>query len=148
MIDNDGYERSTDTTHNKPIPPEALNTDHASPMMNTLGIRIKEIGESHAIIEVMISGIHGNYFGGAHGGLLATLVDTAAFFPRPLLPSGRACTTTNLSITYVRPAVAGDILTARSELVHLGRRLASVTVTILNQKQKLVAHGTASLMLH
>jgi len=133
--------------HNKPSPPEVLDTDHASPMMNTLGIRIKEIGESHAIIEVTISGIHGNYFGGAHGGLLATLVDTAAFFPRPLLPSGRACTTTNLSITYVRPAVPGDTLTARSELIHLGQRLASVTVTILNQKQKLVAHGTASLML-
>ena len=134
--------------HNKqPIPTEALDTDHASPMMNTLGIRIKEIGESHAIIEVTISGIHSNYFGGAHGGLLATLVDTAAFFPRPLLPSGRTCATTNLSITYVRPAVPGDTLTARSELIHLGRRLASVTVTILNQKQKLVAHGTVSLML-
>lgn len=131
----------------KPIPPKVLDTDHASPMMHTLGIRIKEIGESHAIIEVTISGIHGNYFGGAHGGLLATLVDTVAFFPRPLLPSGRTCTTTNLNITYVRPAVPGDILTARSELIHLGRRLASVTVTILNQKQKLVAHGTASLLL-
>ncbi|WP_246125911.1 PaaI family thioesterase [Geobacter argillaceus] len=47
----------------------------------------------------------------------------------------------------VRPAVPGDTLTARSELIHLGRRMASITVTILDQNQKLVAHGTVSLMV-
>jgi acyl-CoA thioesterase len=129
------------------LEPATLETANRIPLLQTLQIRLREIGERHAVMEVTVSDIHRNYFGGAHGGLLATLADTVSFFPRPLLPSGRACTTTNLNVTYVRPAALGDVLTARSELLHLGRRTASVRIEITNQHGKLVTHGTASLMI-
>ncbi len=129
------------------IEPATIESGNAIPLLKTLDIHLREIGTAHAVMEVTVSEIHGNYFGGAHGGLLATLVDTVAFFPRPLLPSGKACTTTNLNVTYVRPAVMGDTLTARSELVHMGQKMASLTVSVKNQEEKLVAHGTATLML-
>lgn len=129
------------------IEPATLETGNAIPLLRTLDINLKEIGDSHAIMEVTVRDIHRNYFGGAHGGLIATLVDTVSFFPRPLLPSGRSCTTTNLNVTYVRPAALGDTLTARSDLIHLGRRMASLTIRVVNQEDKLVAHGTATLMI-
>ncbi len=124
-----------------------LETVGTIPLLQTLGIRLLEIGDCHAVMEVTVDDCHRNYFGGAHGGLLATLVDTAAFFPRPLLPSGTPCTTTSLNVVYVRPASVGDRLTARSELLHIGRRTASVRVVVSNQHGKLVVHGIASLML-
>jgi acyl-CoA thioesterase len=129
------------------IEPATVESGNKIAMLRTLNIRLREIGEQHAIMEVEVGDIHRNYFGGAHGGLIATLVDTVSFFPRPFLPSGRSCTTTNLSVTYVRPAIVGDILTARGELVHIGRRLASIAVTVKNQDDKLVAHGSTTLML-
>lgn len=129
------------------IEPATLESGNSISMLRTLNIHLREIGDTHAIMEVTVGELHRNYFGGAHGGLIATLVDTVSFFPRPLLPSGKYCTTTNLNITYVRPAAMGDVLTARSELIHMGRRMASVTVTVENQKDKLVAHGTATLMV-
>jgi acyl-CoA thioesterase len=129
------------------VEPATIETGNAIPLLQTLAIQLKEIGDSHAVMEVTVSDIHLNYFGGAHGGLLATLADTVSFFPRPLLPSGRLCTTTNLNITYVRPAALGDTLRARSELVHLGRRLASLSIVIVNQDEKLMAHGTVTLMI-
>ncbi|MBJ6724627.1 PaaI family thioesterase [Geomonas sp. Red875] len=116
-------------------------------MLRTLNINLREIGESHAVMEVTVDERHRNYFGGAHGGLIATLIDTVSFFPRPLLPSGKTCTTTNLAVTYVRPALVGDVLTARSELMHSGRKLVSLSVTVKNQHDKLVAHGNATLMV-
>lgn len=128
----------------EPATPETINR---IPFLQTLGIGLLEIGERHAVMQVTVDERHGNYFGGAHGGLLATLVDTAAFFPRPLLPSGVACTTTNLQVNYTRAAVPGDTLTARSELLHLGRRTASVRVEVTNQHGKLLVHGTATLLL-
>ncbi|HJV34203.1 PaaI family thioesterase [Geomonas sp.] len=131
----------------KNIEPATLESGNRISLLRTLNIHLREIGDSHAIMEVMVADLHRNYFGGAHGGLIATLVDTASFFPRPLLPSGKSCTTTNLAVTYVRPAAVGDVLTARSELVHMGKRMASVTVTVKNQQDKLVAHGTVTLML-
>jgi acyl-CoA thioesterase len=127
--------------------PATLESGNAIAMLRTLNIHLREIGDSHAIMEVTVDERHRNYFGGAHGGLIATLVDTVSFFPRPLLPSGKPCTTTNLNVTYVRPAVPGDVLTARSELVHMGRRMASLTVTVKNQGNKQVAHATVTLMV-
>jgi acyl-CoA thioesterase len=131
----------------KNIEPATIESGNAISLLRTLNIHLREIGDSHAIMEVMVADLHKNYFGGAHGGLIATLVDTASFFPRPLLPSGKSCTTTNLAVSYLRPAAVGDVLTARSELVHMGKRLASLTVTVKNQHDKLVAHGTVTLML-
>jgi acyl-CoA thioesterase len=129
------------------VEPATLERANAMPLLRTLDMRLTEIGEGHAVIEVTVRDSHRNYFGGAHGGLIATLADTVSFFPRPLLPSGRACTTTNLNVTFLRPAEVGDTLTARAELVHLGRRIASLTCRIVNQKGKLVAHGSATLTM-
>ena len=128
----------------EPATPESINR---MPLLQTLGIQLQEIGARHAMMVVTVDDRHRNYFGGAHGGLLATLVDTASFFPRPLLPSGLACTTTNLQVNYIRTAAPGDTLTARSELLHLGRRTASVRVEVTNQQGQLVVHGTATLLL-
>lgn len=129
------------------IEPANLESGNAIPLLRTLNIHLREIGATHAVMDVTVADLHLNYFGGAHGGLIAAMMDTVSFFPAPLLPSGKLCTTTNLNVTYIRPAALGDVLTARSELVHLGRRTASLTVTVTNQDSKLVAHGTTALML-
>src|SRR6185369_15083771 len=129
------------------VKPATLESGNAISLLRTLNINLKEIGDTYAVMEVTVSKAHCNYFGGAHGGLIATLVDTVSFFPRPLLPSGTLCTTTNLNINYVRPAAVGETLTARSELIHLGRRMASLTIRVTNQEGKLVAHGTVTLMI-
>ena len=127
--------------------PASLESANAISLLRTLGIRLVEIGDRHAVMAVEADGRHLNYLGGVHGGLLAALADTVCFFPRPLLPSGQAATTVNLNVNYLRPAATGDRLTARSELLHLGRRTASLTVRITDGQERLVAHGTATLLL-
>ena len=125
----------------------AIEAGNGIPLLRTLDIHLVEIGERHAVMEVEVQDLHRNYYGGAHGGLIATLVDTVAFFARPLIPSGLQLTTTQLNLTYVRPAAVGDRLTSRCELVHLGRRTASLTVRVTRGDGALVAHGNVSLMI-
>jgi acyl-CoA thioesterase len=127
--------------------PANLESANAIALLKTLGIRLAEIGDRHAVMTVTADDRHLNYLGGVHGGLLAALADTVCFFPRPLLPSGQAATTVNLNVSYLRPAAAGDQLLARSELLHLGRRTASLAVRITDRDERLVAHGTAVLLL-
>jgi acyl-CoA thioesterase len=126
---------------------EELEHGNRIPLLRTLGIRLTEVGERHAVMEVEVSDAHRNYYGGAHGGLIATLVDTVAFFPRPLIPSGTLLTTTGINVAYVRPAAVGDRLRARSELLHLGRRTASLSVKVTDGRDRLVAHGTVTLLV-
>jgi acyl-CoA thioesterase len=127
--------------------PVTIESANAIALLRTLDIRLIEIGERHAVMEVEVTEKHGNYYGGVHGGLIATMVDTVSFFPRPLLPSGLLTTTSNLNVTFTRPAKIGDRLTARSELLHLGRRTASLTVRVVDGEGRLVAHGSATLMV-
>lgn len=130
-----------------PVEPATLESASRIPLLQALGITLTEIGDRHAVMRVEVGPRHGNYFGGVHGGLIATLVDTAAFFPRPLLPSGRAVTTSSLNVSYLRAPRMGDVLTSRSELLHLGRRTASLTVRVEDQQGRLVAHGSATLVV-
>ncbi len=50
-------------------------------------------------------------------------------------------------MSYLRAPASGDRLTARSELLHLGRRTASLTVRVVDQAGRLVAHGSATLLV-
>ncbi len=117
------------------------------PFLKTLGISLDEIGERHALMSVTIDERHLNYLGGVHGGLLAALIDTVSFFPKPLLPSGITATTVGLSVNYVRAAGVGDTLVARSELLHFGRSTASLSIRIIDQTSRLVAHGSVTLLI-
>ncbi len=129
------------------IEPATIDSVNSMPMLKTLGIRLLEIGETHAVAEVDVQEMHKNYLGGAHGGLIATLIDTVSFFPKPFLSSGTLCTTTNLNVNYVRPVSMGEKLTARSDITYLGRRISTLQVTVHNSGNKLVAHGTVTIMI-
>lgn len=132
----------------KQIIPATFESGNAIPLLKTLGITVREIGERHAEMTVTVDQRHLNYFGGAHGGLLATLADTVCFFPRPFLPSGLRVATVNLNLNYLRAVAPGTTLVARSEILHLGRSTASLRVTLRETAEKMVvAHGTATLML-
>jgi len=117
------------------------------PFLKTLGVSVRDIAEKHAEMTVTIDDRHLNYMGTVHGGLISALVDTVCFFPKPLIPSGLKLTTVDLNVSYVRPALKGDTLVARSELLHLGRRTARLSVKVTDQDHDLVAYGTATLMV-
>ncbi|PLX92614.1 MAG: PaaI family thioesterase [Desulfuromonas sp.] len=119
---------------------------NAIPLLITLDIRCTEIGSDFCRMEVTVAEKHLNFYGGAHGGLLATLVDTVCFFAEPLLPAGRTLTTSQLTVNYLRPAALGDHLIAEAKILHLGRRTVHVDVTVRNQHDALVVHGTGSLL--
>ena len=126
--------------------PATIDSINRIPLLVTLGIRITGMGADFCQMEVTVDDRHLNFYGGVHGGLLATLVDTACFFAEPLLPAGRQVTTSQLTLNYLRPAALGDHLVARSKILHLGRRTVHVDVHIVNQHEALVVHGSATLL--
>jgi len=129
------------------IEPATIESGNNITLHKTLDIRLLEISDNHAIAEVTIGDKHLNTYDGAHGGVIASLIDVVSFYPRPLLPSGLACTTSSMNMNFIRPVARGETLTARAELMHLGKRTAMLTVTVNNSKGKLVAHGTTTLMI-
>jgi uncharacterized protein (TIGR00369 family) len=64
-----------------------------------------------------------------------------------VLDEGESYTTTDLHLHYVRATSPGATLTATGSITHRGRRLATAEGRLVDERGKLVAHGTTSCMV-
>ncbi|MGG1663579.1 PaaI family thioesterase [Brevibacillus sp. NRS-1366] len=88
-----------------------------------------------------------NSGGAVHGGILATLIDSAmgSLINRSLPPTEYAVTT-ELKINYLRPG-KGERLRAEATFLHRGQTLVVMESTIYDERSKRVAHGTGTFIV-
>lgn len=115
-------------------------------MIHHLGIRLTEVTEDEAEMELVVDDRHMNYLGGLHGGAVATLADTVAFFPGALLPSGRRFATEGVELHFFRPAAEGERIRCRAKILRNGRRVVTVEVRTHGEKDKQISHGIVTLL--
>ncbi len=109
-----------------------------------IGMRLKrvEIGEVHVALDVEPR--HLNLVGLLHGGLIATLADTATGLAyRTVLEPGTRHVTTHLSVTFLSPGRAGRV-TARGKVVKAGRRFGYAESDVVGPDGELLARATAT----
>src|SRR5262245_12217965 len=114
-----------------------------------LNLKLIEVSEGYAVFTVQPDERHYNGLGIAHGGLAATLLDTATGCAiNAMMPAGTVFTTLEMKINYVRP-ITGDCGVVRCEgkVIHVGGRVATAEGRIVDVNGKLYAHGTATCML-
>jgi uncharacterized protein (TIGR00369 family) len=120
-----------------------------TPMMATLGFDITRVEEGYAELECNTAEYAYNPIGVVHGGLAATLLDSAAGCAvQTLLPVGTGYTTLDLSVHYLRP-ITTDLgpLTAVGTVLNRGRRTALGSAEVRDGSNRLLAHATSSCML-
>jgi uncharacterized protein (TIGR00369 family) len=107
-----------------------------------LGLVLSEQGAGVAVV-TMAPGEHWTQETGViHGGLLATLADTAAVYAlRPALRSGHVMTSIEFKLNFLSPARADKgTLVARARVVRQGRRVGVCDVDV-EQAALVVAKG-------
>lgn len=119
------------------------------PAARLLGIRGVEFQPGAAVFEMAAAAEHYNPLGVIHGGLLATLLDTAmGCAVHSVLPAGVSYTTLEFKINFVRAAtLASGTLRAHARLVHEGGRTAVAEGRIEDGHGRLVAHGTTTCLV-
>jgi uncharacterized protein (TIGR00369 family) len=118
-----------------------------SPYFRHLGMVIAELGVGEALVEIRSQVIHHQIFGNVHGGVIASLVDTAifwCFFAE--LDESVGITTVDLKVNYLAPVADGK-LSARGKRIRLGRTLGLGETEVVNGEGSLVAHGTSSVIV-
>jgi acyl-CoA thioesterase len=92
----------------------------------------------------------GNMLGSVHGGLSATLLDSAmACAVHSTLPAGTGYGTLELKVNYVRTVPTdGRPLTATGQLLHRGRQVMTTEGQVHDADGRLVAHGTSTCMIY
>ncbi|HEV2912952.1 MAG TPA: PaaI family thioesterase [Pyrinomonadaceae bacterium] len=120
-----------------------------SGMAQLMGFRLVEASEGYAVVIVRPDESHYNGIGIAHGGLAATLLDSATGCAiNTMMPAGRIFTTLEMKVNYIRP-IRGEVGVVRCEahVIHAGSRVATAEGRVLGADGKLYAHGTATCML-
>ena len=120
-----------------------------SGMARLMNMRLVEVEEGRALFAVEPDERHYNGLGIAHGGLAATLLDSALGCAiNTAMPAGRVFTTLEMKVNYVRPMrrETGEVR-CEAEVLHAGGRVATAAGRILDASGKLYAHGTATCML-
>jgi uncharacterized protein (TIGR00369 family) len=119
------------------------------PFAVLLGIWINEVSEGRVVFAAEPGEYHYNPLGTVHGGVMATLLDSAlGCAVQSLLPAGTTYTTLELKVNYLRPVTAktGTVYT-EGKIIHLGGRIATAEARLTDAAGKLYAHGTTTCII-
>src|ERR1700738_5302334 len=105
-----------------------------------MDVSIVEVEKGKVTFAVQPAEFHYNPIGVVHGGLAATLCDSAmGCAVQTMLPAGTGYTTVDLSVTYLRPLTR--------EAIHVGGRVATAQARIVDAAGKLYATATTTCMV-
>ena len=117
----------------------------ATPFYAWAGISLVSAGNGEVEVAMDIADHHLNVQGLAHGGMLATLADTAAGLAvRTRLDPGRRHVTVQLNVNYLSPASPGRVL-ARGRAVLVGAQIAVAEAEVTDERGRALVHATATL---
>jgi uncharacterized protein (TIGR00369 family) len=117
----------------------------ASTFHRAFGMTLEHVAEGEVDVGLDAGPEHLNLMGTVHGGVLATLADTATGLAyRTVLEPGTTFTTIQLQITYLAAGRAGRIV-ARGRVVKRGRRTGYAEADVVDADDRLLARATALL---
>ncbi|MEP6848945.1 MAG: PaaI family thioesterase [Acidobacteriota bacterium] len=122
----------------------AADVLHNLPFAKLLGMRLVDLRLDEAVMKIEMRDYLRQPSGVLHGGVTATLIDTAmAFAVRTRLPQEEATATIDLTVHYLRPHVEG-VVTCTAKVVRAGKRIFTVSADVVNDQGKLVATGIST----
>jgi uncharacterized protein (TIGR00369 family) len=114
------------------------------PFARLIGMRLVDIRPNEAVIEIEMRDDLKQPHGVLHGGVTATIIDTAmAFAVRTHLADHEFTATIDLTVHYLRPHTVGTI-TCTARCVRAGKRIFTVTADVANSDGKLIATGLST----
>ena len=121
----------------------------AGPIMDTLAFRLAEIGDGLAVFVSEPAEFVYNAIGSVHGGIPATLIDSAASCAvHTKLPAGTGYTTINLAVDMIKP-ITDTVGTLRCEgrVVRAGNRIAVADAELKGADGTLYARGSVTCLI-
>ena len=123
---------------------KAANALHSLAFAKLVGMRLVDIRPNEAVIQMQMRDDLRQPSGVLHGGVTATLIDTAmAFAVRTHLADHEYTATIDLTVHYLRPHTSGTV-TCTAKCVRAGKRIFTVSADVVNDEGKLIATGLST----
>ena len=117
------------------------------PYFRLLSMEIRELARGRALLEANVAEKHLQAFGYVHGGVFASIIDTAAFWAAFCdLDENEGITSVDLKLNYLKPVREGRLI-ARGKRIKMGKKLGLGEAEIRSEDGKLIARGTSTLIV-
>ncbi|HEY8838707.1 MAG TPA: PaaI family thioesterase [Dehalococcoidia bacterium] len=119
------------------------------PIGQLLGIQILEVDEGRVVFGAVPGEQHYNPLGTVHGGLAATLFDSAmGCAVLSTLPAGSTFTTLEIKVNFVQPMTRDTgLVRCEARVVHAGSRISTAEAKLADAAGKLYGHATTTCMI-
>ena len=109
-------------------------------------MEIVSVDCGRSVLRVDVQEKHLQPYGIVHGGVYASLIDAAAFWAAyGNIEEGIGMTTVEMKLNYLAPAAFGRF-TARGKSIKTGKTLCLSEASVFDETDKMLAHGTVTLM--
>ncbi|RLI82588.1 hypothetical protein DRP07_04925 [Archaeoglobales archaeon] len=110
-------------------------------------IEMKPLIDENVKVEIDVAEKHKQAFGTAHGGVIASILDSAAglVVNRELLRRGKIAVTAEIKVNYLKPVRSGKLV-AEGKIVSIGSKIA-VSTAEARQDGDVVAIATATFYI-
>lgn len=135
---------------------KALNPEHArrvialinaSPYFRHLGMRVMELGIGSSLVTLALDRRHHNPFGGVHGGVYSSLIDTAAYWALyGDIPEETGMISIDLSVNNLHPAREGGLI-VRGLRLKAGKTICLAEAAVYDDRERMLAHGCSKMMV-
>ena len=119
------------------------------PIAVALGFELISVEPGRVVFEFTPAEFHYNPIGSVHGGVCATMCDSACGCAvHSLLPAGSGYTSQDLTVKFLRAVTASaGPLRCEGAVLHLGSRTALAQASLSDAEGRLFAHATSSCLI-
>ena len=120
---------------------------NASRYLKNQNMKIVNLKYGESFVEIELDRKHLQGYGYVHGGVYSALIDSAGFFAVYTRVEGDdSAATIEMKVNYLSNVKSGKLL-AYARCISLGKSIGLAEVTIKNEEDKLLAHGTVTVMV-
>ena len=117
------------------------------PFFMHIAMRVTELDVGYSKVVATISKKHMNPFGGLHGGVFSSVIDTAAYWSAYCdLKEDQGLVTIDLKVDLLAPVFDKTIIVT-GKRIKSGKTLFLTEAQMFNENGKVLAHGTSKLMV-
>jgi len=119
------------------------------PIMSLIDLSGMEVEEGSVTFYLEPQEFHYNPLGTVHGGVISTLLDSAAACSlHSTLPAGVGYTSLDLMTRFIKPVtVDSGVLRCEGAIISRGRRTAVAESHLYDESGKLLAHATSTCLI-
>lgn len=124
-----------------------LDLINQGPYFRLLAMEVRDMGKGFSRVEVDLDTKHLNPFGGIHGGVYSSLIDTAAYWAVYCeVVENAGLISLDLKVDNLSPVKDGHLI-VEGKRIKAGRNICIAEAAVIDGNGKYLAHGVSKQMI-